>query len=89
MKCKAESNPSPSYTWTRGTSQQVEWKEMIKFLLHPKAGTGNTLTLTASSHTGGLYYCHATVEGFKTATSQPAELQVIMRPKIDIGSKVI
>ena len=55
----------------------------------PQVGHGNTLTMIASPETAGDYYCHATVEGFPPATSEPAELKIIIKPEIDIFSKVI
>jgi len=74
LKCQAEGNPSPAYYWTKGTSHQV--------------GSGNTLTLVVSRQSSGLYYCHATIDGFEPAVSEPAELQVVEIPEIEIATKV-
>ena len=53
-----------------------------------QVGTGDTFTLIASSAVAGQYYCHATVEGFPSVTSKPAGLNIILKPDIDISSKV-
>ena len=53
-----------------------------------QVGTGDTLTLVASSVVAGQYYCHATVEGFPSVKSKPAGLKIILKPEIDLSSKV-
>jgi hypothetical protein len=59
-------------------------KEFVNF----QVVTGDTLTLVASSAVAGQYYCHAIVEGFPSVTSKPASLKIILKPEIDISSKV-
>ena len=98
MKCKARGNPGPSYKWTKGTSEEVhitrrpfsltifKYIQCIVSIL--QVGTGDTLTLVASSAVVGQYYCHATVEGFPSVTSKPAGLNIILKAEIDISSKV-
>ena len=56
--------------------------------LNFQVGTGDTLTLVASSAVAGQYYCHATVEGFPSVASKPASLKIISKPEINISSKV-
>ena len=64
------------------------YTKSIQFLLHIQVGSGDTLSLAASRQTAGMYYCHVSVEGFESAVSEPAELQVVETPEIEIASKV-
>ena len=69
-------------------SHTLQFLHILKEFVNFQVGTGDTLTLVASSAVAGQYYCHATVEGFPSVTSKPAELKMILKPEIDISSKV-
>jgi len=67
--CQAAGNPTPTYKWTRvGSDLSV--------------GNSDILSLASSNITMGQYVCHALVEGFPTASSAPASLFLVSKPRI-------
>ena len=84
--CMAESNPPPTYTWTRGLTTVVRLVYLTETLtLETQFQVGNSpnLTVVASKHNSGDYFCHALLEGFLTSTSQPASLLLITKPLVN------
>lgn len=69
LHCYVDSNPPPTYTWTKGLSRQA-------------VGSSQNLTVIVSQRTEGQYYCHSITEGFDLVTTQPASILLRGRPSI-------
>jgi len=69
LHCNVDSNPPPTYTWTKGLTRQA-------------VGSSQNLTVIVSQRTEGQYYCHSITDGFDLVTTQPASILLRGRPSI-------
>ena len=89
LHCLVDSNPEPTYTWTRGLSRQVrsvgavrvESSHYIQKFMQA-VGSSQNLTLIVSERTEGEYYCHSITEGSDLLTSPAASILLRRSPRL-------
>ena len=90
LHCQVDSNPPPVYTWTRGTSRQVQSASSIfepvvwalAMLAVQAVGSSQNLTVAVSQRTEGEYYCHSISDGHPLLTSRAAAILLRRPPAI-------
>ena len=53
LHCQVDSNPAPTYTWTKGTSRQVSYTLVPRVILLQAVGSSQNLTVIVSQRTEG------------------------------------